>query len=791
MKTLRRISILLILAIMISLSPVLPARQAYAVGSAVMTMTPSRTIAPGVSTTIDIKIVASDFTMTHFDFTVLTDKGLELTGASGGSLNGNSVVWDDQDGAGEVNITLTVTPSEDFTGSTKKVSVGSVLINGYYMATETVTTPTNPGAPGEPATPAQTTTQEVRKPTTVMATASSSAIYMASDNCELSGITIDGQAVAGFSPSITTYSLPDTEDGYINVDASLADERSKVTGTGLVDLAYGINRVNIMVTSEYGSTRTYTVSIKRKDIRSSDWSLSSLSVDVGKLNFEQNKYSFSVVCDHSTESVTINATVTDAAAVLVSGTGRFPLEDGINVFPIIVRAENEKEKTYTVYVIRKNENGEEQQLSDNNMLSGMSVSLVNFQGQETPLDIGFSSDQYEYVMFIKSGYDYAKVNATPADPTAVVEVFGGEGLMVGQNDITVSSVSQDASSREYLIRLVVLDETLHVRPSLVDVDIASSVADTVTIDLTEEGDYTVPFDTIRAVTLVNKMLRIDDYDHGILVCRMLFPSGADIIGGDLNAKVTFEDLSGSDKYASRTDGKRGKHVNFAHSGVIPSDSVISIYVGDVFSDDEQVFLYYFDANASRFELVGDPILVRGGYIQPPITHFSQYFVSEKKLAILDPRLMMIIGGGVLLLALVIFIAIKLVNRKKKDDYVPDSEFESYEAYDEYYPPEERESDPGGTESDTAGPGGALSSEVRDEAAPSEEGEGDPISYEDAYLRQAAVRDDPQAQFPQGESLKEEEDPFTVPSEEEKPLTEEEKELNDFLDGLDELFGESK
>ncbi|MBR2781051.1 MAG: cadherin-like beta sandwich domain-containing protein [Eubacteriaceae bacterium] len=790
MKTLRRISILLILAIMISLAPVLPQRQAYAVGSAVMTMTPSRTIAPGVSTTIDIKIVASDFTMTHFDFTVLTDKGLELTGASGGTVSGNSVVWDDEDGAGEANITLYIAPSEDFTGNTKKVSVGSVLINGYYMATETVTTPTNPGGPGEPATPSQTTTQEVRKPTTVMATASSSAIYMASDNCELSGITIDGQAVAGFSPSITTYSLADTEDGYINVDAAVADERSKVSGTGLVDLAYGINRVNIMVTSEYGSTRTYTVSIKRKDIRSSDWSLSSLSVDVGKLNFEQNKYSFSVVCDHSVDSVTINATVTDAAAVLVSGTGKFPLEDGINVFPIIVRAENEKEKTYTVYVIRKNENGEEQKLSDNNALSGLSVSLVNFQGQETPLDIEFDPEKYEYVRFIKSGYDYAKVNATPADPTAVVEVFGGEGLMVGQNDIIVSSVSQDASSSEYLIRLVVLDETLHVRPSLVDVDIASSVADTVTIDLTEEGDYTVPFDTIRAVTLVNKMLRIDDYDHGILVCRMLFPSGADIIGGDLNAKVTFEDLSGSEKYASRTDGKRGKHVNFAHSGVIPSDSVISIYVGDVFSDDEQVYLYYFDPNASRFELVGDPILVKGGYIQPSMTHFSQYFVSEKKLAILDPKLMMIIGGGILLLALVIFIAIKLVNRKKKDDYVPGNEFESYDAYDEYYPPEERETAAGEMAAPQEDTGEAPVSDDGEESV-REPVESKPVSYEDAYMRQAAMRDDPDVEFPQGESLKEEEYPFTAPAEEEKPLSKEEKELNDFLDGLDELFGERK
>ena len=783
MKTLRRASLLIVLAMILSLMPALPAaRTEAAVGTAEMTITPSRTIAPGVATTIEIKIVATGFYMTRFDFTVLTDKGLELTGASGGSVNGNTVTWEDSDGSTETTITLYISPSEDFTGSTKKVSVGSILINGYYMATETVYQPTNPGGPGEPATPAQEVTQEVKKPTTVMATAGSCAVYMASDNCDLSGIKIDGQAVAGFSPSITTYSLSDTEDGYINVDASAADERSKVTGTGLVDLEYGINRVNIQVTSEYGSTRTYTVSIKRKDNRSSDWSLASLSVDVGLLNFEQNKYSFSVVCDHSTESVTINAQVTDAAAVLVSGTGKFPLED---VFPIIVRAENEKEKTYTVYVIRKNENGEEQQLSDNNMLSGLSVSLVNFQGQETPLDIGFSADKYEYVMFIKGGYDSARVTATPADPTAVVEIFGGEGLMVGQNDITVSSVSQDANTREYLIRLVVLDETLHVRPSLVDVDIATSVSDTVTIDFTEESDFMVPFDTIKAVTLVNKMLRIDDYDHGVLTCRMLFPSGADLVGGDLNAKVTFEDLSGSEKYASRTSGKRGKHVNFAHSGTIPSDSVISIYVGDVFHDDEQVYLYYFNSSSSRFELEGEPLTVKGGYIQPDINHFSQFFVSEKKMAILDPKLMMIIGGGVLLLALVIFLAIRIVNRRKKDKYVDENEFESYDAYDEYYDPEERDGAAGEMTEGEEGGAGEMTPADNDDMR---EYESDiPVSYEEAYMQQAMRRDAPDIEFPQGESLKEDVDPFRA-REEEHELTEEEKELNEFLDGLDELFG---
>ena len=130
-------------------------------------------------------------------------------------------------------------------------------------------------------------------------------------------------------------------------------------------------------------------------------------------------------------------------------------------------------------------------------------------------------------------------------------------------------------------------------------------------------------------------------------------------------------------------------------------------------------------------------------------------MSKKKLAILDPKLMMIIGGGILLLALVIFIAIKLVNRKKKDDYVPGNEFESYDAYDEYYPPEEREIAAGEMEAPQEDPGEVPVSNDGEKPA-QESAESEPVSYEDAYMRQAAMRDDPDVEFPQGESLKEEE-----------------------------------
>ena len=84
---------------------------------------------------------------------------------------------------------------------------------------------------------------------------------------------------------------------------------------------------------------------------SKDNNLKSLSVEGFELTpaFSKDITEYTVTVPEDTKEVTINAAENDSAAS-VTGTGTFEVTQGTNTFPIVVRAENGSEKTYTITV---------------------------------------------------------------------------------------------------------------------------------------------------------------------------------------------------------------------------------------------------------------------------------------------------------------------------------------------------------------------------------------------------------------------------------------------------------
>ena len=65
-----------------------------------------------------------------------------------------------------------------------------------------------------------------------------------------------------FSAGTTSYkvNLPANATS-IEVNASANDSKASVSGTGKKKVEPGENKINIVVTSEYGTTKTYTISV--------------------------------------------------------------------------------------------------------------------------------------------------------------------------------------------------------------------------------------------------------------------------------------------------------------------------------------------------------------------------------------------------------------------------------------------------------------------------------------------------------------------------------------------------
>lgn len=270
------------------------------------------------------------------------------------------------------------------------------------------------------------------------------SIRLASTNNDLGSLSLsNGTLSPSFSASTTSYTAT-IDSGNVTINATKGDNYQTISGTGIKNLNYGNNKFNIVVTSESGSSKTYTINITRPDNRSKNNNLKSLSVDKGSISFNKNTTSYKIDVDSNITSVKVNASTEDSTASFVNGFGprTVNLNYGSNSILIKVKAQNQSEKTYTITVNRKDDR------STNNYLKTLSL---------TEGKIVFNKDTLEYNISVD--YDITKidVNALVEDTKAKVVVNNKE-LVVGDNVITIDVTSENGSVRTYKINVKRLSE---------------------------------------------------------------------------------------------------------------------------------------------------------------------------------------------------------------------------------------------------------------------------------------------------------------------------------------------
>lgn len=80
--------------------------------------------------------------------------------------------------------------------------------------------------------------------------------------------------------------------------------------------------------------------------------------------------------------------------------------------------------------------------------------------------------------------------------------------------------------------------------------------------------------------------------------------------------------------ASVADQVRGTVVTFSHSGELPSKAKVSVATGNLYSNGDKLFLYYFNEATGNFELKAKDITVANGFATFEIDHCSSYVLSK-------------------------------------------------------------------------------------------------------------------------------------------------------------------
>ncbi len=157
-----------------------------------------------------------------------------------------------------------------------------------------------------------------------------------------------------FNPETTSYTLnvgADVEK--LEIKAAPNDEKATVEITGNESLVAGDNAVKITVTAQDGTTRIYTINVKKGE--EATLGLSSLKINGYTLSpkFESNVYEYKInVLDPNITKLDVSAVANDENAT-IEITGNTNIINGENVINITVTSQDGKETvTYQIHVTK-------------------------------------------------------------------------------------------------------------------------------------------------------------------------------------------------------------------------------------------------------------------------------------------------------------------------------------------------------------------------------------------------------------------------------------------------------
>lgn len=287
----------------------------------------------------------------------------------------------------------------------------------------------------------------------------------ASSNADLSNLMMDhGTLSPAFAAGTISYtnSVAYTTSS-LNVIPTIADNTAafKVNGIAVTSgspvtlpLNVGDNTVTVVVTAQDNSTKTYTVTINRA-APSANAELSNLLLDQGTLSpaFAAETISYTNDVAYTVSNLNVTPTIADNTATLkVNGSTitsgskvNVPLIIGANTITIMVTAQDNSTKTYTVTINRP--------ASSNADLSSLSLSA----GTLTP---AFSAGTTSYTTSVGNSVYSIFVSAVPVEPQAKLEIVAN-GISVtgavylnniGSNRVSVKVTAPDnLSSKTYTI----------------------------------------------------------------------------------------------------------------------------------------------------------------------------------------------------------------------------------------------------------------------------------------------------------------------------------------------------
>lgn len=477
-----------------------------------------------------------------------------------------------------------------------------------------------------------------------------------SNNSNLSNLLIDGSTIGGFSSSKLSYDLGTTDANEIQVSAVAQDNKATISGTGKKTLSYGRNTFNVVVKAENGTTKTYSITINKKDNRSTNNYLKSLNIKNANIKFNKSTQTYNVVVENKVDSIDIEAVAEDSKSS-ISGTGKKSLQNYLNTFNIIVTAENGSKRTYKINISRKDEKGNAGELSTNNKLQTLEIKDYK---------INFDPNVLKYNLTVNNIVEKVEVTATLADSNSTINIKNLEKLVVGENLITIEVISQSGDKRTYEIVVVRKDDAPVVEiKDLIDT-IKKTTSKQIEVEI-KKDENKISSEILKELKGKNIQIKINKYENDNVKYVWIINGKKINKTFDFDTLVKFETDSKT-KIDKLTNYAQSIYLNYSYSGELPKDTKFKVYVGDKYKDNDLLNLYYYDKENNEIILKQKELLVKNGFVEYELEHCSEYLLTKALInqKNIDYKNIIIILESLLIIGMFIYFFIKLkkINNEK-------------------------------------------------------------------------------------------------------------------------------
>lgn len=482
--------------------------------------------------------------------------------------------------------------------------------------------------------------------------------------------------VDNFSSDVTEYNItiPSSESGF-TAEAIANDSKAKISykpTSKRVSLNYGETKsITIIVTAENGSKKEYVLNVTRKDDRSSNNLLNSLTVSGTTFEFNPNNTSYRLTVDNKYSNVIVNAIPQDARSV-VTGTGNKTLVEGSNNVTIVVKAENGKEKIYSLVIVRKDSDGKMSNLSNNTNLNYLRFRTLN-TGLVTSVNL--QQGVYNYEINVPNSSEMVEILYEQEDKKAIVSLEGNRDLVLGKNYYRIRVTAENGSTMIYSVtvnREEIQNLVKNNKNDIINaINSGTDLAVTVSVEYNDD-ERIVDEAIISALKKSNKTLTYQVFDSNKKLDYSISLSSSNIQSvKSLDYRLS-NITSNQSQIDTLSNASKSFYLNFEGSKEIPGKTKVKVNIKDTFTPENILTLYYYNEETGKLDLIVDNLIINSGYVEFTIEHMGDFVLVDKNLSNLteEDSTVLLIVGGVLLGIVLIIILINIIKRKKNRVKIP-------------------------------------------------------------------------------------------------------------------------